>query len=46
MLPGGVGQHRIGGDERLGWVTFEVPIDTALAKMTMALSSGFSDMVG
>jgi Domain of unknown function (DUF4352) len=34
------------GDERLGWVTFKAPADAALAKLTMALSSGFAEQVG
>jgi hypothetical protein len=34
------------GDERLGWVTFEVAADAPLVKITMALSSGFADQVG
>ena len=34
------------GDERVGWVTFEAAADASIAKLTMALSSGFADVVG
>ena len=33
-------------DERVGWVTFETAADVAIAKLTMALNSGFADMMG
>jgi hypothetical protein len=33
-------------DERVGWVTFETAADIATAKLTVALNSGFADVVG